>query len=103
MKFLPALFIAAIHLALPVALSADDKPARTLRVLQLNVWQEGTSVPAGVEKIAEAIVQSRADVVAFSEVRNYRGEDWHGKILADFGLDELVPFLQQQNVKLEDS
>ena len=29
--------------------------------------------------------------------------DWHGKILADFGVAELVPFLQQQNVKLEDS
>ena len=29
--------------------------------------------------------------------------DWHGKILADFGVDELIPFLQTQNVKLEDS
>ena len=29
--------------------------------------------------------------------------DWHGQILADFGTDELVPFLQEQSVKLEDS
>ena len=29
--------------------------------------------------------------------------DWHGKILADFGVAELVPFLRAQNVKLEDS
>lgn len=29
--------------------------------------------------------------------------DWHGKILADFGLEELKPFLQSQNVKFEDS
>ncbi len=29
--------------------------------------------------------------------------DWHGKILADFGVDELVPFLQAREVKLEDS
>jgi glutaredoxin 3 len=29
--------------------------------------------------------------------------DWHGTILADFGVDELVPFLRKQNVKLEDS
>lgn len=29
--------------------------------------------------------------------------DWHGEILADFGVDELVPFLRKQNVKLEDS
>ncbi|MEY4938738.1 MAG: hypothetical protein RIQ93_473 [Verrucomicrobiota bacterium] len=29
--------------------------------------------------------------------------DWHGKILADFGTEELVPFLRTENVKLEDS
>ncbi len=29
--------------------------------------------------------------------------DWHGRILADFGVAELIPFLMQQNVKLEDS
>lgn len=29
--------------------------------------------------------------------------DWRGTVLADFGVDELVPFLQKQNVKLEDS
>lgn len=29
--------------------------------------------------------------------------DWNGKILADFGTDELVPFLRDRNVKLEDS
>jgi glutaredoxin len=29
--------------------------------------------------------------------------DWHGKVLADFGTEELIPFLQGQNVRLEDS
>ena len=29
--------------------------------------------------------------------------DWNGKILADFGTDELAPFLLEQNVRLEDS
>lgn len=29
--------------------------------------------------------------------------DWHGKILADFGLDQLKPFLHAQNVQFEDS
>lgn len=29
--------------------------------------------------------------------------DWHGHILADFGEDELYPFLRAQNVQLEDS
>lgn len=82
MKF-PALpFLLTLLLAPLAAFSADENPAPRLRVLQFNVWQEGTSVEGGLEKIAEAIVQSRADVVAFSEVRNYRGEDWHGKLLA---------------------
>ncbi len=29
--------------------------------------------------------------------------DWHGKILADFGLEELKPFLHAQKVQFEDS
>ena len=29
--------------------------------------------------------------------------NWHGQILADFGVAELVPFLQRQNLELEDS
>jgi glutaredoxin 3 len=29
--------------------------------------------------------------------------DWHGQILADFGPDELYPFLRAHNVRLEDS
>lgn len=29
--------------------------------------------------------------------------DWQEKILADFGVEELKPFLQAQNVRLEDS
>jgi glutaredoxin len=29
--------------------------------------------------------------------------DWNGKILADFGVAELVPFLHEQGVELEES
>jgi glutaredoxin 3 len=29
--------------------------------------------------------------------------DWNGKLLADFGVEELVPFLRSREVKLEDS
>ena len=49
------------------------------------------------------------DAAAFEEMFSLSRQskapvlDWHGKILADFGVDELVPFLQKQNVKLEDS
>lgn len=50
-----------------------------------------------------------SDSTAFTEMQKKSGQtkaptlDWNGKILADFGTDELVPFLRDQNVKLEDS
>jgi glutaredoxin 3 len=50
-----------------------------------------------------------SDSAAYAEMQKKSGQtkaptlDWNGKILADFGTDELVPFLRQQNVKLEDS
>ncbi len=49
------------------------------------------------------------DSDAMAEMRRKSGQtsaptmDWNGKILADFGVDELKPFLRQQNVKFEDS
>lgn len=49
------------------------------------------------------------DPEAFHEMQRKSGQtraptlDWHGKILADFGTEELVAFLQEQEVKLEDS
>ena len=49
------------------------------------------------------------DASARTEMERLSGQgkvptlDWHGKILADFGVEELVPFLQGRNVKLEDS
>jgi glutaredoxin 3 len=49
------------------------------------------------------------DAEAMAEMRRLSGQskapvlDWHGTILADFGVDELIPFLRDRNVKLEDS
>lgn len=49
------------------------------------------------------------DPTAMAEMQRKSGQtraptlDWHGKILADFGVAELVPFLREQNVPLEDS
>lgn len=49
------------------------------------------------------------DPGAMSEMQEKSGQtkaptlDWKGDVLADFGVDELVPFLRKQNVKLEDS
>jgi glutaredoxin len=50
-----------------------------------------------------------ADSAAFAEMQTSSRQtmtptlDWNGKVLADFGTDELVPFLQDRGVKLEDS
>ncbi len=49
------------------------------------------------------------DEAAFEKMQRVSGQskapvlDWKGKVLADFGLEELKPFLQSQNVKFEDS
>jgi glutaredoxin 3 len=48
--------------------------------------------PAAFEEMTRKSKQTKAPTL-----------DWHGNILADFGLEELKPFLQGQNVKLEDS
>lgn len=43
------------------------------------------------------------EMVAKSKQKKAPVLDWHGKILADFGVEELVPFLHTQGVELEDS
>lgn len=45
-----------------------------LKVLQFNIWQEGTMVPNGFEAIIEEILRSEAELIALSEVRNYKNE-----------------------------
>ena len=46
-------------------------PTSHLTVLQLNIWQEGSIVEGGFEAIADEVAQVDADIVCFSEVRNY--------------------------------
>lgn len=55
---------------------------------EVNVTEE----PGAMAEMQKKSGQTRAPTL-----------DWRGKILADFGVDELVPFLRKQNVKLEDS
>jgi hypothetical protein len=44
-----------------------------LKVLSLNTWHEGTTVKGGFDAIVEVILQSEANIVLLSEVRNYNG------------------------------
>lgn len=56
-----------------------------------------------LEKDVTTDAAARADMLKKSGQPKVPTLDWNGKILADFGVDELVPFLQTQGVKLEDS
>ncbi|MBD0831292.1 endonuclease/exonuclease/phosphatase family protein [Aestuariibaculum sp. TT11] len=52
-----------------------------LKVLQFNIWQEGTVVENGFQGIVDEIIRTDADLIAFSEVRNYNGVDFSKHIL----------------------
>lgn len=71
----------SLFMTLAIAACANCFSAEPLRVLQFNVWQEGTSVDNGLEKICNVIAASKAHVVCFSEVRNYKGVDWTTRIV----------------------
>ena len=53
----------------------------TIDFMQFNVWQEGTSVSNGLNKIRDVIIEADPDIVSFVEVRNYNNEDWTTKIV----------------------
>jgi len=60
----------------------------------------------GVSYVEKEVLGNPA---AFEEMKAKSGKtiaptlDWYGKILADFDVEELKPFLQEQEVRLEDS
>ncbi len=51
-----------------------------------------TELPEAFDEMVGKSGQSKAPVL-----------DWHGTVLADFGVAELVPFLHEQGVQFEDS
>ncbi|MGY5253039.1 endonuclease/exonuclease/phosphatase family protein [Sphingobacterium spiritivorum] len=55
--------------------------SKNLRVLQFNIWQEGTVVPGGFEAIANEIARLKPDLIAFSEVRNYHNTKFNERIV----------------------
>ncbi len=66
---------------MPLDLAAPPRAANSLRVMQFNIWQEGTSVEDGFDKIADVIAASDADLIALSEVRNYNDQDLHQRLI----------------------
>jgi glutaredoxin len=59
-------------------------------------------------RIGHRVKNVSQDSAALAEMERISGQtkvpvlDWHGKILADFGVVELKPFLRQQAVKFAD-
>ena len=60
----------ALLLLIIFSFSACQK-TDTFKVLQFNIWQEGTVVKNGFDAVADEIIRSDADFVTLSEVRNY--------------------------------
>ena len=55
--------------------------SRELRVLQMNIFHEGTQVEGGFEAIADEVIHLDADIVMFSEIRNYHDKKFIPRIL----------------------
>lgn len=68
---------------LTVCVGASAAAARDLRVLQMNVWHEGTKVKGGFEAIVDEVIRHDADVVMLSEIRNYHGVKFIPRLLAE--------------------
>lgn len=58
------------------------KQEKELRLLQLNIWQEGVMVKNGYEALADELARADADFVMLSEVRNYKGTRFCDRIVA---------------------
>ncbi|TKG97007.1 endonuclease/exonuclease/phosphatase family protein [Puteibacter caeruleilacunae] len=68
--------------------ACDSREAREIKVLQFNIWQEGTVVPGGFDALVDEVIASDADFVTFSEVRNYNHTRFNERVvkaLADKG------------------
>ncbi|MDY7395151.1 endonuclease/exonuclease/phosphatase family protein [Aureibaculum sp. 2210JD6-5] len=52
-----------------------------IKVLSLNTWQEGSIVDGGFQAVADVIVQTDADIVMLSEIRNYNNTIFSKRIL----------------------
>ena len=68
-------------LLLTLVQSCNKDIVKELTIVTFNVWQEGTSVPNGLEKVHNIIIATDPDVVCFVEVRNYKEQDWTTKIV----------------------
>lgn len=74
----------AIALILTNLFSSETSAQKqiNLKVLQFNIWQEGSVVPGGFDAVADEIIRCNADFVMLSEVRNYKNTRFCDRIVA---------------------
>lgn len=67
-------------------------------------WCDDVVAYLAKKKIAVKILVVSGNREAMQEMIDLSGQskaptmDWHGEVLADFGVEELVPFLKERNV-----
>lgn len=67
-------------------------------------WCDEVVAYLAKKKIAVKILVVSGNREAMQEMIDLSGQskaptmDWHGEVLADFGVEELVPFLKERNV-----
>ncbi|NKI26926.1 endonuclease/exonuclease/phosphatase family protein [Arenibacter sp. 6A1] len=91
----------------------SQKPPSKLKVLQFNIWQEGTVVPGGFDAIINEVIRTEADLIALSEVRNYKnrtlskrlvsalkkkGYQFYSKHSEDSGILSRYPIVSQEAI-----
>lgn len=106
------IFLGLFLLFFPL-MSLACKERSEIKLLQFNIWHEGTKVAGGFEAIADEIVRADADFVTLSEVRNYkntrfcdrivealkaRGKTYYASFSEDSGLISRYPILEQETI-----
>lgn len=70
-----------VFASLTVLAFAGCRQEKEFKVLQFNIWQEGTVVEGGFDAVADQIIRSGADFVTLSEVRNYNNTRFCDRIV----------------------
>lgn len=79
MKYLLPIILTAPMLY-PLTTTAAEQDE--IKVLSLNVWQEGTMIKNGYQAIIDRIVDINPDIITLQEVRNYK-DDFQKRLAAD--------------------
>jgi endonuclease/exonuclease/phosphatase family metal-dependent hydrolase len=53
----------------------------TLKVLQFNIWMEGTEIPNGFDAIVNEVIRNDVDIVTFNEVLNNNNTHFNDRII----------------------